>query len=154
MVGRKRIVTSVTIDPEDKKKADKLNIKYSEAFDKGLKLMLSSKEEINKRKKELIKQKNKVNEIKAQIKLEENIIRSLNELKIEYDEIITLKSNNNNNHICKLINKYLEEVIKLKAMELNIPSNDLKEVFMEFLSEKTHEMDVEIIEGEYITNSN
>lgn len=146
----KKIVTSVRIDPEDKRRADELHIKYSEAFEKGLKWMLAIKEKDNAKKKVLLEQENKVKSLKDKIELEATIFKSLNEIKAEYNEIVTLREkikNNthmnefvkeymdeiNNTLMNELVSDYMDEVIKLKAMEINVPSKTLKKMFNEFL---------------------
>lgn len=131
-----KIVTSVRIDPKDKKRADELHIKYSEAFEKGLKWMFAIKGKDKAKKKILMEQENKVKDLKDQIKLESTIFKSLNEIKTEYNEIVSLMEKiENKTHMNKLVNDYMDEVIKLKALEINIPSKTLKNVFNEFLSD-------------------
>ncbi len=138
MKKEKKIVTSVTIDPNMKKKADELHINYSEAFEKGLKILFELRETEDERKKEIDEQRKKVMELKAQMKFGEDLSKSIKEIKKEYSEYMKQGEDIDNN-------EYMRELIKLKAMELDIPDKVLKHLFKNIIIGKTSKTEIEKI---------
>ncbi len=136
MKKQKKIVTSVTIDPAMKKKADELHINYSEAFEKGLKIMLTLKNKEYGRKESIEEQRKKVMDLKAQMKFGEDLSDAINEIKSEYSDIMAPGEDINNN-------EYMLELIKLKAMELDIPDKALKHLFKYMILGKTTKREIE-----------
>lgn len=136
MKKQKKIVTSVTIDPVMKKKADELHINYSEAFEKGLKTMFTLKDNEYGRKKEIEDQRKKVMELKAQMKFGEDLSNAINEIKKEYTEVMAPGEDIDTN-------EYMCELIKLKAMELDIPNKALKHLFKNMIIGKTTKSEIE-----------
>jgi len=136
MKKQKKIVTSVTIDPILKEKADELHINYSEAFEKGLKTMLMLKDSEYERKKSIIEQRKKVSELKAQMKFGEDLSNAIREIKSEYSEVMAPGEDIEDN-------EYMEELIKLKAMELDIPQKALEHLFRYMIMGKTTRSEIE-----------
>ena len=136
MKKQKKVVTSVTIDPAMKKKADELHINYSEAFEKGLKKMFTLKDDEYSRKKNIEEQRKKVLELKSQMKFGEELSSAINELKSEYSEVMAPGEDIDDN-------EYMRELIKLKAMELDIPENALKHLFQNMIMGKTSSSEIE-----------
>ena len=136
MKKQKKVVTSVTIDPAMKKKADELHINYSEAFEKGLKKMFTIKDDEYGRKKNIEEQRKKVMELKNQMKFGEELSTAINELKSEYSEVMTPGEDIDDN-------EYMRELIKLKSMELDIPENALKHLFKNMIMGKTSSSEIE-----------
>lgn len=136
MKKQKKIVTSVTIDPVMKKKADELHINYSEAFENGLKTMFTLKDNEYGRKKEIEDQRKKVMELKAQMKFGEDLSNAINEIKKEYTEVMAPGEDIDTN-------EYMCELIKLKAMELDIPNKALKHLFKNMIIGKTTKSEIE-----------
>ena len=136
MKKQKKVVTSVTIDPAMKKKADELHINYSEAFEKGLKKMFTLKDNEYERKKNIEEQRKKVLELKSQMKFGEELSIAINEMKSEYSEVMAPGEDIDNN-------EYMRELIKLKAMELDIPENALKHLFKNMIMGKTSSSEIE-----------
>ena len=136
MKKQKKVVTSVTIDPAMKKKADELHINYSEAFEKGLKKMFTLKDDEYERKKNIEEQRKKVMELKSQMKFGEELSTAINEMKSEYSEVMAPGEDIDNN-------EYMSELIKLKAMELDIPENALKHLFKNMIMGKTSSSEIE-----------
>jgi hypothetical protein len=136
MKKQKKVVTSVTIDPAMKKKADELHINYSEAFEKGLKKMFTLKDNEYSRKKNIEEQRKKVLELKSQMKFGEELSSAINELKSEYSEVMAPGEDIDDN-------EYMRELIKLKAMELDIPENALKHLFQNMIMGKTSSSEIE-----------
>lgn len=136
MKKQKKIVTSVTIDPVMKKKADELHINYSEAFEKGLKTMFTLKDNEYGRKKKIEDQRRIVMELKAQMKFGEDLSNAINEIKKEYTEVMAPGEDIDTN-------EYMCELIKLKAMELDIPNKALKHLFKNMIIGKTTKSEIE-----------
>ncbi|MGZ7118459.1 MAG: hypothetical protein ACXVH2_02030 [Methanobacterium sp.] len=136
MKKENKIVTSVTIDPAMKKKADELHINYSEAFEKGLEMTLTLKDNEYGRKKGIEEQRKKVKELKAQMRFGEDLSVTINEIKSEYSEIMAPGEDVDNN-------EYMSEFIKLKAMELDIPYKALKHLFRNMIMGKTSSTEIE-----------
>lgn len=136
MKKQKKIVTSVTIDPVLKEKADELHINYSEAFEKGLKSMLMIKDSEYERKKSIIEQRKKVKELKAQMKFGEDLSNAIREIKSEYSEVMVSGEDVEDN-------EYMMELIKLKAMELDIPDKALEHLFRYMIMGKTTRSEIE-----------
>lgn len=136
MKKQKKIVTSVTIDPELKKKADELHINYSEAFEKGLKMMFTLSNNEFERKKKIEKQRKKVIGLKAQMKFGEDLSNAINEIRSEYSEIMAPGEDIDDN-------EYMKELIKLKAMELDISDKALKHLFKNMIIGKTTKSEIE-----------
>ena len=136
MKKQKKVVTSVTIDPAMKKKADELHINYSEAFEKGLKKMFTIKDDEYGRKKNIDEQRKKVMELKSQMRFGEELSTAINELKSEYSEVMAPGEDIDDN-------EYMRELIKLKAMELDIPENALKHLFQNMIMGKTSSSEIE-----------
>jgi|GEM_PF-2630152 len=136
MKKQKKIVTSVTVDPVLKEKADELHINYSEAFEKGLKIMFTLKDVDDERKKSIIEQRKKVEELKAQLKFGEDLSNAVYEIKSEYGEVMEPGEDIKNN-------EYMMELIKLKAMELDIPEKALEHLFRYMIMGKTTRREIE-----------
>jgi len=136
MKKQKKVVTSVTIDPAMKKKADELHINYSEAFEKGLKKMFTIKDDEYGRKKNIEEQRKKVMELKSQMKFGEELSTAINEMKSEYSEVMAPGEDIDDN-------EYMRELIKLKSMELDIPENALKHLFKNMIMGKTSSSEIE-----------
>lgn len=132
----KKIVTSVTIHPEMKKKADELHINYSEAFEKGLEMMFTLNDDEYEKKQVIEKQRKKVMELKSQMKFGEELSAAINEIKSEYSEIMDSSEDIEDN-------EYMRELIKLKAMELDIPDNALMHLFKNMIMGKTTDSQIE-----------
>ena len=135
MKKQKKIVTSVTIDPALKEKADELHINYSEAFEKGLKKMLMLKDDEYEHKKRIMDQKKKVMELKSQMRFGEDLSKAINEILTEYSEIMAP-----NDDIKE--NEYIMALIKLKAMELDIPEKALEHLFKYMILGKTTKTEI------------
>jgi hypothetical protein len=136
MKKQKKIVTSVTINPLMKKKADDLHINYSEAFEKGLKMMFTLKDKEYEQKKIIEEQRKKVMDLKSQMKFGEDLSNAVNEIKTEYSEVMAPGEDIDKN-------EYLQELIKLKAMELDIPEKALKHLFKNMILGKTTNTEIE-----------
>jgi hypothetical protein len=136
MKKQKKIVTSVTIDPKMKKKADELHINYSEAFEKGLKMMFTLRDNEYGRKEKIEEQRKKVMELKSQMKFGEDLSSAINEIKKEYSEVMAPGEDIDKN-------EYMTELIKLKAMELDIPNKALKHLFKNIIIGKTTKSEIE-----------
>lgn len=136
MKKQKKVVTSVTIDPAMKKMADELHINYSEAFEKGLKMMFTLKDNEYGQKKRIENQRKKVMELKAQMKFGEDLSNAINEIKKEYTEVMAPGEDIDTN-------EYICELIKLKAMELDIPNKALKHLFKNMIIGKTTKSEIE-----------
>ena len=136
MKKQKKVVTSVTIDPAMKKKADELHINYSEAFEKGLKKMFTIKDDEYGRKKNIEEQRKKVMELKSQMRFGEELSTAINEMKSEYSEVMAPGEDIDDN-------EYMRELIKLKSMELDIPENALKHLFKNMIMGKTSSSEIE-----------
>lgn len=136
MKKQKKIVTSVTIDPEMKKKADELHINYSEAFEKGLRTIFIEKDFEYGRKKSIEEQRRKVMELKSQLKFGDDLRTAINEIKSEYSEVMDPGEDVNDN-------EYMRELIKLKAMELDISDKALRHLFRYMILGKTTETEIE-----------
>lgn len=134
----------MTLDPILKEKADELHINYSEAFEKGLKIMLTLNDDEYKKKMRIAEQKNKVKKLKAQMKFGEDLFKAINEIKFEYSEIMVTGSNISDN-------EYIIELIKLKAMELDISPKALEHLFNNMILGKTTEAEIEGFKKEDIS---
>ncbi|HML04826.1 MAG TPA: type II toxin-antitoxin system CcdA family antitoxin [Methanobacterium sp.] len=135
MKKQKKIVTSVTINPALKEKADELHINYSEAFEKGLKKMLMLKDDEYEQKKRIMDQKKKVMELKAQMRFGEDLSKAINEILAEYSEVMVPGEDIKEN-------EYIMELIKLKAMELDIPKKALEHLFRYMILGKTTKTEI------------
>jgi len=135
MKKQKKIVTSVTIDPALKEKADELHINYSEAFEKGLKKMLMLKDDEYEHKKRIMDQKKKVMELKSQMRFGEDLSKAINDILTEYSEVMAP-----NDDIKE--NEYIMALIKLKAMELDIPEKALEHLFRYMILGKTTKTEI------------
>ena len=136
MKKQKKVVTSVTIDAGMKKKADELHINYSEAFEKGLKKMFMLKDNEYERKKNIEEQRKKVMDLKSQMRFGEELSTAIDEIKSEYSEVMAPGENIEDN-------EYMCELIKLKAMELDVPENSLKHLFKNMIIGKTSSTEIE-----------
>ncbi|MGB9936921.1 MAG: hypothetical protein ACPK7O_04325 [Methanobacterium sp.] len=136
MKKQKKIVTSVTIDPLMKKKADELHINYSEAFEEGLNTLFKRKDTEYSRKRSIEEQRKKVMELKSQMKFGEDLSEAIHEIKQEYSDVMTPGEDVNDN-------EYMRELIKLKAMELDISDKALMHLFRYMILGKTTETEIE-----------
>jgi hypothetical protein len=98
--------------------------------------MLTNKNDEYGRKKSIEEQKKKVMELKAQMHFGEDLSKAINEIKSEYSEIMAPGEDINNN-------EYMLELIKLKAMELEIPYKALKHLFEYMIMGKTTKTEIE-----------
>lgn len=77
-------------------------------------------------------------DLKAQMKFGENLSEAIKEIKREYSEYMKEGEDVDNN-------EYIRELIKLKAMELDIPDKVLKHLFKNMIIGKTSKTEIEKI---------